>query len=185
MIERALAASLAAGLLVLAQHGEAPSAPPTKVALCALLADPVAYDRELIEVTGDVSHGFEHFQFSDGACMAPADVWLEYGGRRNSNTVYCCGTTANAKRPRTLVVEGITLPLVEDEIFKQFDARIMGEADTAFRATLVGRFFAGELQTLPAGKQWGGYGHLGCCTLFVIQRVITIEPSARSASAGR
>ena len=175
MIERALAASFAAVLVVLAQDHPTVTVPPQRVTLCALRADPAAYDGKLIEVAGDVSHGFEHFQISEGGCDESPAVWLEYGGLKNSNTVYCCGPVANATRPGPLVVQGISIPLVEDQMFKRFDARIAKKEETVFRAMLVGRFFAGELLNLPRGKQWGGYGHIGCCTLLAIQQVMAID----------
>jgi hypothetical protein len=42
-------------------------------------------------------------------------------------------------------------------------------------ATVIARFFAGDLRHIPAGDRWGGYGHLGCCSLFVIQQVLSVD----------
>ena len=43
-------------------------------------------------------------------------------------------------------------------------------------ATLTGRFFAGEKWKNADGTfRYGGYGHLGCCSLFVIQKVEDVE----------
>lgn len=47
-------------------------------------------------------------------------------------------------------------------------------------ATLVGRFFAGERLALFNGKRWGGYGHMGCCTLLAIQQVLLADTQNRS-----
>jgi len=46
-------------------------------------------------------------------------------------------------------------------------------------ATVVGRFFAGKQIHYPKGTFWGGYGHMGCCSLLAIQQIITIDPHDR------
>jgi hypothetical protein len=100
---------------------------------------------------------------------------LEYGGRVNSETVYCCGVKAATPRAADLVVEGITTRLIDNALFRRFDARVRSEGDVSFRAHLIGRFFAGLKQRTPKGDFWGGYGHLGCCSLLVIQQVVAVE----------
>src|SRR6478735_7778209 len=81
--------------------------PPTaeKASTCALLVDPAAYNHKVIEVRGVVSHGFEDFTLSEPSCKQSLGIWLEYGGRVDSETVYCCGV--KAPRDTALVVEGI------------------------------------------------------------------------------
>ncbi len=108
--------------------------PPTteKVRLCALQADPAAYNHNMIDVRAVVSHGFDDLTLSDPQCPPRSGIWLEYGGLVNSETV-------------------------------------------TFRAHLIGRFFAGLKQHTPKGDFWGGYGHLGCCSLLVIQQVLAVE----------
>ena len=153
--------------------------PPTveKVTLCALQADPARYNHKLIEVRGVVSHGLEDFTLSESSCRRDSGIWLEYGGQVDSETVYCCGV----KAPRTaaLVVEGIPTRLIEDALFHRFDARVRTQGDVRFRARLIGRFFAGVKQRTPKGEVWGGYGHFGCCSLLVIQQVLTVDTNAR------
>jgi len=47
-------------------------------------------------------------------------------------------------------------------------------------ATIVGRFFSGRSQKLPSDVViWGGYGHLGCCSLLAIERVVSVDPQER------
>jgi hypothetical protein len=158
------------------------TAEPERVSVCALQRDPAAYDHKLLEVAGLVSHRFEHFVLSGADCAQDPRVWLEYGGNMNSSTIYCCGTAAGAKRDATLVVEGITIPLLDDALFRRFDARIRAGRDARFRAGLVGRFFAGEKVDTANGGFWGGYGHIGCCSLLVIQQVVSVDgrPVSRS-----
>jgi hypothetical protein len=43
----------------------------------------------------------------------------------------------------------------------------------------VGRFFSGKEISYPNGKHWGGYGHMGCCSLLVIQQVLDVDPHDR------
>jgi hypothetical protein len=147
-----------------------------KATLCQLKNDPPAYNHKLIEVTGFVSHGFEDFTLFDPNCPAWPAVWLEYGGTLKSDTIYCCGATSGRHRPKDLVIDDIPISLVRDRQFEDFDKAIQppfrpGQHGSIEHATLVGRFFAGQLIGYPKAKEWGGYGHMGCCTLLAIQEV--------------
>lgn len=152
------------------------AATAVQVSLCALQADPVKSNHKMIDVRATVSHGLNDFTLSDSRCEARSRIWLEYGGLVNSETEYCCGV----KAPRTsaLVVEGITTRLIEDALFRRFDAHVRSRGDVSFQARLVGRFFAGLKQRTPNGDVWGGYGHLSCCSLLVIQQVLAVEANA-------
>jgi hypothetical protein len=158
---------------------------PEKVGVCQLQADPSAYNHKLIEVAAFVSHGFEDFTLFDPACHDWPLVWLEYGGKSKSDTMYCCGPTAGKSRSQGLVVEDIPIPLVEDDQFRQFDKQIQPpfrseRYGSIVHATLVGRFFSGTKQQLGNGKSfWGGYGHMGCCSLFAIQQIKSVSPQDR------
>jgi len=153
---------------------------PVRVKVCDLKANPTGYDHQLIEVIGFVSHGFEDFGLFDPSCSSWPYVWLEYGGTRKSGTTYCCGVSPNGIRPEGLVVEGTAVPLITDETFDVFDKLIHTRPDTVVHASLVGRFFAGKATQLPNGEvEWGGYGHFGCCSLLVIQKVISVAPHDR------
>jgi hypothetical protein len=150
--------------------------PPSQVSLCALQSDPAKYNHKMIDVRAIVSHGLNDFTLSDSRCEPRSRIWLEYGGLVNSETEYCCGV----KAPRTsaLVVEGITTRLIEDALFRRFDAQVRSRGDVSFRARLIGRFFAGLKQHTPRGDVWGGYGHLSCCSLLVIQQVLSVDANA-------
>lgn len=145
-----------------------------RVSLCTLQADPAAYNHKMIDVRAVVSHGLNDFTLSDSRCEPRSKIWLEYGGRVNSETEYCCGVKGG---PRTtaLVVEGITTRLIDDARFRRFDARVRSPGDVRFGAHLIGRFFAGLKQRTPKGDFWGGYGHLSCCSLLVIEQVVGID----------
>ncbi len=166
---------------------------PRNVTYCELAKDPAAYNHALIRLTAFVSYGFENFELAEPGCPplpSRFSVWVMYGGKAQSGAVYCCpGEGGNASRSRSLVVDGIEVPLQEDLVFHQFIALLKKEFDTTVRVTVVGRFFAGEKQT-PNSTTWrGGYGHLGCCSLFAIQQIEKFEPHTRndvdySAEAG-
>ena len=154
---------------------QSPASPP-KISVCQLKIDPLAYNHKLVEVTGFVSHGFENFHIFDPTCDSWPNPWLEYGGTTASGTIYCCGVTAERSRPQPLVVEGITVDLVEDARLKEFDQLISSGPESLVHATIVGRFFAGELITTQVSSFWGGYGHMGCCSLFAIQQIVSVDP---------
>jgi hypothetical protein len=153
---------------------------PVKVTLCDLRKNAGDYDHKLIEVTGFVSHGFEDFRLYDPVCDDRSDIWLEYGGRISSGTIYCCGVTNRRRRPKPLVVEKIPTQLIADERYAEFDKLIQPANRQVLHVTLVGRFFAGKKQNTPNGSFWAGFGHFGSFSLLVIQQVLAIDPRDRS-----
>ena len=152
---------------------------PEKVTLCQLKSDPAKYNHKLIEVTGFISHGFENFTISDPNCSSWPDVWLEYGGTAVSGTIYCCGVTANRTRPKQLIVEKIPIPLMDDDRFREFDRLLQRRPDSVVHGTIVGRFFSGKQLKYTNATFWGGYGHLGCCSLLAIQQVKLVDAADR------
>jgi hypothetical protein len=152
---------------------------PVKVTLAQLLQDPAVYNHKLVEVTGFVSQGFEDFTIFDPSYPDRYAVWLEYGGTAASGTMYCCGPTNARTRPAQLTVEEIAIPLVDDALFRKFDELVHQPPDTTVHAPLVGRFFSGKKTTYQGGDSWGGYGHMGCCSLLVIQQVVAVDPHDR------
>jgi hypothetical protein len=144
------------------------------VTFCELAKDPAQFNHKLVRITGDVTQDFETFTLSDPKCPATTDgfsLWLMYGGTMNSGTVYCCpGEGANPSRVHELVVEQVKIPLIRDDKLKQFTAALKRKPHTV-KATVVGVFFSGEQRHLKDKTIWGGYGHLGCCSLLAIQQV--------------
>lgn len=154
---------------------------PQKISVCKLKNDPAAYYHKLVEIEGLISHGFEDFTFFDPNCPYSPNIWLEYGGTIASGTIYCCGPSAARSRSKELVVDGVPIPLVDDQKFRKFDKIIHDDADTVVHATLIGRFFPGERERDGNGKpgDWGGYGHFDCCSLLAIQHVSSVDPHDR------
>jgi len=154
---------------------------PEKVSVCQLTADPASFNHKLIQVTSFLSHGFEDFTLLDPSCVAGPDIWLEYGGKAASGTVYCCGGTGARSRPKEIKVENISIPLIEDDNFRKLDGLLQAPGHYAIaHATFLGRFFSGREISYPKGKHWGGYGHMGCCSLLVIQQVLAVDPHDRN-----
>ena len=82
--------------------------------------------------------------------------------------------------PKELRVEDISIPLIDNDQFREFDKLIQppfrsGVHGSIVHATLVGRFFSGRLIKYPKATFWGGYGHMGCCTLLAIQEVKSFD----------
>jgi hypothetical protein len=43
----------------------------------------------------------------------------------------------------------------------------------------MGRFFSGQQIHYPKATYWGGYGHMGCCSLLAIQQIKSVSPQDR------
>lgn len=155
---------------------QALSEEPQIVTVCQLLKDPPAFNHKLVDLEAFVSWGFEDFTLFDPACNVYPDIWLEYGGKVNSGTIYFGPGTNQRQREKELVVQNVPIPLVDDDLFKRFDERIhhfgLPDHGTLTHARLVGRYFAGRKETYPNGNSsWGGFGHFGCCTLLAIEQI--------------
>jgi hypothetical protein len=146
---------------------------------CSLhpLKNPGAYDHKLIEVSGKASRGFEDFTLSNGCHLSSAEIWLDFGGTKGAQVVYCCGNTEAPQREKRLVIDGIATTLVQDTKFEQFRALTRGNSGSGGEAdaTLIGWFFSGTKQVLPGGTRWMGYGHMGFYSLLVIQQVVAVS----------
>lgn len=156
-----------------------PQQPPRSVTLCQLAKDPAAYNHALVRISGTASQGFEDFTLHDPNCQPPISdnfsVWLAYGGKLKSGTVYCCpGEGEKRQRTQPAEIEGIGVPLVNDAPLHRFMSALRRKPHTA-RATLIGVFFAGQRQQPGAEPTLPGYGHLGCCSLLVIEKVESVS----------
>lgn len=157
---------------------------------CALGKNPGQYDHLLITVHSHLTLGFEDFSLAPEDCPDGRDhgwVWLELGADSGPATIYCCGDHTRSKGV-DVKVDGISVPLRQDVFLEQMFrllrvARMKTPAGRPcyeckyFRvsATLTGRFFAGRRTEYSEGHPfYGGYGHMGCCSLFVIQEVSNV-----------
>ena len=176
-------AVLATGLIVglssslAVTHGQAVTAvssAPRDVTFCEVANEPLAFDGARVRVTSMINFNFEDFRLWDPTCLwskSGSGLWLTYGGQVNSGAIYCC---PGEGPPRS---SPLPYPLVEDPEFLKFRALLTKNENVVVRATLVG-----TLRTQREGKaieSFTGYGHFGCCSLFVIERVESFEPHSR------
>lgn len=176
---------LMVGFSLARSEAQAPEV-PIHVSLCEVKAHPEKYLKKLIEFTAVASHGFEDSMLEDPDCPWPGrgpGVWMEYGGHRSTDTMYCCGSSPKSTRDKPLVVDGVELSLIEDEKFREFDTRLHQKhskpqrASDTVKATLQGRIF-GRFEGIAGTQQnpaWRGFGHMGCCMLFVVTRVTSVD----------
>ena len=133
---------------------------PQRVSACQVKANPAAFNHKIIEVTAFIYHGFEQFTLFDPACPEWPQISMEFGGA---------------------TVEQVPTALVTDDRHREFARMIHSPPDRVVRATLVGRFFSGRQHPMRNGDViWNGYGHLGCCSLLVIQQVLSVDPQSRT-----
>jgi hypothetical protein len=170
-------------LVFLASSCLAYSQTPTQITLCNLKKDPGAYNHKVIELTTFTSQGFEDFTLFDPTCPDWPQIWVEYGGLVKSGTLYCCGVSADREHDKPQVIEDIPVTLVEDDTFHTFNKQLHRHVreSALVHATLIGRFFAGRLERYGNGPaEWRGYGHMGCCSLFVVQQVTHVDDQTHS-----
>ncbi len=157
---------------------------PITVSACQLKNDPDTYDHKLIQLQGTVSSEFEDFTLRDRRCPDFTNSpWLTYCGEVFDGVMYSCDGSSNKGQ----VVEGITAPNTKDPVLERFTRLVDSyrfnrkakhhyfQTDPTFSvtATLVGRFFAGKPRNkFSSGR---GFGQMGCCTLLVIQQVVSID----------
>ncbi|HUR96483.1 MAG TPA: hypothetical protein VMZ26_00315 [Pyrinomonadaceae bacterium] len=146
-----------------------------ETSVCDLKNDPARYDHSVVMVRGYFSRGFEDSTLYDPACKSRQWIWVELGGKRSIDVMYCCGFTPKPTREEQLEVEGLKLPLTDDANFENYDKFLAGGSNV--KATVIGTFFSGR-KTRHAHHgpaYYEGYGHLGIGSLFVVQQVLQVE----------
>jgi hypothetical protein len=155
--------------------GQTSPGQPQTVSVCDLLQDPKAYSGRNIQIRGTVISEFEVFTVDVGSCAlanAPG-IWLMFGGDVDCPTP---STWNDVYRPKGKNVrfDGVEYPLVKDKSFSKFHKAITTRHNKKslyqVTASLEGTFFAGDTEsTLP------GYGHVGCCHLFIIHQISGVD----------
>jgi hypothetical protein len=181
-------AVLAGMLAIGSPHAQSPaqnSEVPMQVSLCDVKAHPENFLHKLVEFTATASHGFEDSMVEDSQCPWPRGgpgVWMEYGGKQTTATMYCCGVSPHPNRGDLLTIDGIHLDLIDDDVFRAFDKQLHSiptkhEPSVTVQATLRGRIFARHegIMGTQQNPGWRGYGHMGCCMLFVVTQVVSVE----------
>ena len=95
------------------------------------------------------------------------------------------GPVSPRQREKDLVVEGMSLPLLHDDKFKKLDGMLQSRVNSrgviVVAATVEGHFFSGKPHREGKTVTFGGFGHFGCCSLLVIQKVTSVAQSPLSA----
>jgi hypothetical protein len=163
-------------------HAQSPaSEAPIKTTLCEIKQHPEKFLHKLVEFTAIASHGFEDSMVESSECTWKSDpsVWMEFGGKRSTDTMYCCGFSPKPDRPEVLKIDGLELPLDDDDLFQRFNNALQSHPrkgkSVTVQATLRGRIFAEQIKLAQnASGYWAGYGHMGCCMLFVVTQVVSV-----------
>jgi len=162
--------------------GQAPPTEPIRdVEVCQILNNPDAFDGKKVRFRGRLEFEFEGDTVDDRACGLPlfhTAVWWTYGGE-----------PLLAHQPEMKKIQAMTSAILRDAQFDEFQERTHayrkrrpdGEACRSHQqcvyydvvATYTGRFFAGKKR--PGYTNPGGFGHMGCCHLFVIEQVSDVE----------
>ncbi len=149
--------------------------------VCQILNDPSAFDGRELRIRGRLEFEFEGHHVSDAACGLPLlhiGIWWAYGGES------WLAPQTQAKR-----VQSLTSPVLKNADFEDFQKLVHahralrpdGEMCGSHRAcayndvvaTYTGRFFAGRMR--QGHTLTNGFGHMGCCHLFVIEQVSEVE----------
>ena len=152
---------------------------PADVPGCDLARNPKAFDGKLIRVRGTFNVYFEDFSLAITNCDTQQGIWLAFGGDVPGIVASLVNDTAR-KPGEDFKVNGVSYGIEKDENFRRLYALIAArhgdEPDYRVTATLTGAFLAGEERKLANGqKDFGGYGHLGCCSLLVITKISDVE----------
>jgi hypothetical protein len=157
---------------------------PIKTTLCQIKDAPMSFNKKLVEVAGYATHGFEDSMFEDPTCFESRrlpGIWMEYGGTVSTGTMFCCGSTLKRSKNQ-IIVQGVSIPLVQDSLFEKLDSLLHLESEThpesrvdiSVHATVIARIFAVR-SNIERKDMESGYGHEGCCMLLVIQQVKSVE----------
>jgi len=157
----------------IAQNESTGSAQVTDTVLCEVARSPQAFDRKLVRLHAYLSRGFEDSTLHDASCPEealtnmgnpsgwPTEIWADFA----DHTDYW-------------KVKGFA-PLANDERLQQFRTLLLSRSRVhqMTAATMVGTFYAGtaiDIKGRPATR-FRGYGHMGCCSLFVISRIEAVD----------
>ncbi|MFZ3200329.1 MAG: hypothetical protein WA175_04160 [Candidatus Acidiferrales bacterium] len=170
---------------------------------CDIIHNPKAYDGNFLRVRAYIRLEFETSSIYMPGCSHGPDsqgkyltgIWPIFGGDESEAGTYSTANSQGMKKA-DVQINGVSIPLVRDseylELRKRLDAsrndRPDGQPCNEYgecrfyrvSATLTGYFFArkGEADSIE------GYGHLGCCHLFVIEQVSDVSTGRTKIPAG-
>jgi hypothetical protein len=156
---------------------------------CQLALNQTSLDAKEVVVRGELHVEFEDSSFVPDCEASSLHIWVMFGGDVETPVVYCCGDQGRTPGS-TLKMRDLALPLKRNRQFEEFFKFLNARRQLAptgvpcfyecylyrVTATFRGHFFLGKKTTLPdGGVVYRGYGHMGCCSLFVIQEVSDVE----------
>jgi hypothetical protein len=152
-----------------------------EVTYCELVANAKQFDRVRVRITAFTEHAFEHFVLADPSCEDKLgfSFWVAFGGDVPSGAIYCCpgeGFPGGAPKPSAKA----EFPLVDDKVYRRFRTVLDSEGDTTVRFTVVGTVLL-KPDPEPGNplSLMRGYGHMGCCNLFVIEQIERFDEHKR------
>jgi hypothetical protein len=159
---------------------EAQASQADDVSVCDLAKHPKSFDGKIIRVRGTLNANFEDSSLATTDCDTQQGIWLAFGG--DVPSVVASTVNDDFRTPDIdLKVAGVSYGIKKDESFRRLYAllaiRRPGDKP-AYRvtATLTGVFLAGQELSHSNGTGYvGGYGHLGCCALFIITQVSDVD----------
>ncbi len=166
---------------------------PVAVSPCELAANAAKYHKRVVQVRGFISVAFENFTLATNDCGAGERwIWLSYAGDEPTPTMSTVNDQAR-KSGSAPILDGKRLELRRDASLDLLKKRLTAERlgmpggkgcyDREcylydVKATITGTFLAAPERKL------GGYGHLGCCHLLIIQAVDDVDPKRTNVPAG-
>jgi hypothetical protein len=142
-----------------------------EVTVCQILAFPQDFDQKQLRIDAYLSGQFESARLVDRSC--PDEAYVNQ--LKTDRTIWW-------EFANEVEQEGVKgyLPLVENGSLQQLGELMNQRIGQMPRATLIGTFYAAEPLTPPEPNEINfprGYGHMGCCHLFVVSRVEWVETS--------
>ena len=166
------------------------------VPICEVLESPEKFDKQSLQLRGNILLYFEDFTLRSVACPNKfPGIWLTFGGDVATPTI----STVNDNVRQSGITprfEGVQIPITKDDTFEKFFALITARKKQdphysgsfyGVTATLTGLFLAGNTKLRSDGKpEFPGYGHMGMFHLFVITKVeaVDAQPTPRLDISG-
>ena len=146
--------------------------PAADATVCEIAASPEAFDGKLLRIHAYISRGFEDSTLHDPSC--PEEALVNW---RGSSTPVPKIWSDFANEVGYWKVKGYA-PLVKDDQLRLF-RRLLDERSRTHQmtgATMTGTFYSGKpLKVNGRATTLRGYGHMGCCSLFVISTVESVD----------
>jgi hypothetical protein len=151
---------------------------PLDTTICEINKNPAAYSGKTLRIRGFVSSGFEDFTFHSKECDRGPSIWLMYADDEPEIKYW---TRTPGPGSKTILYQGESYPILKDKSYQNFSqstqASENGKPTYQVTATLSGVFFAQTSRRFPSGQLLPeGYGHEGCCHLFIITAVSEVTP---------